>query len=1210
MNHISIRVPWHDNGWNGRYCLNPSCNTFCKVLPNIALSKKEWENNFANQKWGLLPQKNWPACYGENGGFMNDYPYPRFFEHRYSHLPYKIPHRKLLPTEIEIPPYCALGVPYRYLLKSEQSNLQKKHPEFHPDEEAPFPTGWVFGRERLNDILSWFKNNLGNNESICVFYCKGGNPIDDQGKRLITGIGDISNVHPVLQYKSSSNTTYPFWEILLEHSIRENLKESNGFLIPYQKYLEAEEDYVKEVTGFSKEEALNEIKLSLDTFDNDQQLLWELSYGCDYISNQSMLKLLEASRSSILAIIRHGLVGGDWQRQLRWINDSIAKVKLMISPFPSFAEVLKAIGINYSYLIEEDIRKNGCGSKDNPWYYFDKLMNDQLSIVGQEYKSELPYYKDEWQQRKGNGDIEFLELISRFELPDYIIKDLIKEPSLHPKVIENPYIIAERNLIHRDFTVTTQTIDFGIIKDPEIQGQNLPEEPSVVTTPIDKRRIRSFIVEKLSMALEHGDTLLSITEILENLDIILEKENIELPSNFILSQKEFFSEVMDYISENGNDFVALQLKDYRNMEVKLSKLLLGLANMKLDNPIIENWEDIAKSSDYYNPDNQNSIDATIQQVKALEMMSVQKLSVLTGGAGTGKTAVVKTFLSSSQILNEGVLLLAPTGKARVRLEKMSEGRNVQAQTVAQFLLRRGRLDENMNSIINAKGKKFGSVRNIIVDECSMLTLNDMYVLLDSIDFGTVYRIIFIGDPFQLPPIGPGRPFADLCNYLLNPKNNLLNAIIKLSVTVRTTTNGISDILTLASWFSGDKPKKESTDIFQRIESNNLSEKSDLSVHIWEDENDILAKLKNTLCDELNVSENELGEVLREQIGIDNISELSKNPDKLENFQVITPVLNPIWGSYQINDKFQEWLGTKDKDNGIQFKTQILFPDDKVMLCKNEKEHEAYPSKVKYQLSNGQIGFVKKNIKTHCNITFANIPNETFGYDQDRSDDSERLLELAYAITTHKSQGSDFKITLIVLPKGGQFISRELIYTALTRAKDKAILLIQDNINWLREKSKPQYSELGHRNTNMFQFSVREQKLSIPYVEGLIHRSKHKVGEDYLYVRSKSEAIIVNELESQGIDFEYEQLLECKDGKKFIPDFTFSDMFGKRIIWEHLGMLGVAEYKSSWENKLMAYKEAGYSFEKGNLFTSEDNPNGSIDTVAILEIIEKIKDKLS
>ena len=260
MKHISIRVPWHDNGWNGRYCLNPSCNTFCKVLSNIALNKKETEDEFANQEWGKLPKEEWPACYGENGGFMNNYGYTRVFEHVYARSWSDVPHKALLPTAVEIPPYTALGVPFKYMSKSEEANLQKSHPEFRDDEKAPFQTSWLFGRDRQDDVLNWFRKNIGNKESLCVFYCKGGNPIDDQGRRLIVGLGDITKVHPVLHYNSKTDITYPFWEILIEHSIRENLKESNGFLIPYQEYIKADENYIRQVTGISKEEALNEIK--------------------------------------------------------------------------------------------------------------------------------------------------------------------------------------------------------------------------------------------------------------------------------------------------------------------------------------------------------------------------------------------------------------------------------------------------------------------------------------------------------------------------------------------------------------------------------------------------------------------------------------------------------------------------------------------------------------------------------------------------------------------------------------------------------------------------------------------------------------------------------------------------------------------------------------------------------------------------------------
>ena len=87
---------------------------------------------------------------------------------------------------------------------------------------------------------------------------------------------------------------------------------------------------------------------------------------------------------------------------------------------------------------------------------------------------------------------------------------------------------------------------------------------------------------------------------------------------------------------------------------------------------------------------------------------------------------------------------------------------------------------------------------------------------------------------------------------------------------------------------------------------------------------------------------------------------------------------------------------------------------------------------------------------------------------------------------------------MVLPKTGRILSRELIYTALTRAKKRVVLLVQDSIGWLREFTKPQASVLARRNTNLFDYSVRAERLNIPYVEGLIHGTAKKG----LFVRSK------------------------------------------------------------------------------------------------------------
>ena len=409
-------------------------------------------------------------------------------------------------------------------------------------------------------------------------------------------------------------------------------------------------------------------------------------------------------------------------------------------------------------------------------------------------------------------------------------------------------------------------------------------------------------------------------------------------------------------------------------------------------------------------------------------------------------------------------------------------------------------------------------------------------------------------------------------------------------------------MTLASWFSGNKPEKFADEIFEKIESENL--KGDLSVYYWNDEKDLPQILRDAICKELACSDVELPESLKQKIGLNDLKLLESDPAALENLQILAPVINPVWGTYQLNSYLQSWIGNNSNRKGDyqEIGTQRIYKKDKVIQLQNISR-ESYPSKEKYPLANGQIGFVKSINKGHINVMYVGIPNETFGFRGDKGEDQDAAIELAYAITIHKSQGSDFDTVFVVLPKTGRILSRELIYTALTRAKKRVVLLVQDSIGWLREFTKPQASVLARRNTNLFGYSVRAERLNIPYVEGLIHGTARKG----LFVRSKSEVVIVNQLVNAGVEFEYEQLLE-ENGHRCIPDFSFETPWGGRIIWEHLGMLGVPEYKASWERKLKFYKEIGYILGE-NLFTTCDHENGAIMTEEVEDVIRKIKEQL-
>ena len=145
------------------------------------------------------------------------------------------------------------------------------------------------------------------------------------------------------------------------------------------------------------------------------------------------------------------------------------------------------------------------------------------------------------------------------------------------------------------------------------------------------------------------------------------------------------------------------------------------------------------------------------------MLFRSRLCVLIGPAGADKTKLLQMLCSIPGLAEKGLLLLAPTGKARVRLEEQTEMRGA-GQTLAQFLLHHQRYDGNTGAYLpKPRAPRCGDYRTVIVDECSMLTEEQLASLIDSPT--NVERLVLVGDPRQLPPIGAGRPFVDTVKEL-------------------------------------------------------------------------------------------------------------------------------------------------------------------------------------------------------------------------------------------------------------------------------------------------------------------------------------------------------------------------------------------------------------------------------------------------------------
>jgi hypothetical protein len=182
-------------------------------------------------------------------------------------------------------------------------------------------------------------------------------------------------------------------------------------------------------------------------------------------------------------------------------------------------------------------------------------------------------------------------------------------------------------------------------------------------------------------------------------------------------------------------------------------------------------------------------------------------------------------------------------------------------------------------------------------------------------------------------------------------------------------------------------------------------------------------------------------------------------------------------------------------------------------------------------------------------------------------------------------------THISIPAAAGTLSRELIYTALTRFREKLVLLIERDITPLERFRRPDTSETLRRNTNLFALSIRPEDAGSPFPQRLIHRTLAKT-----LVRSKSEVIVADVLTGLGRTYAYEERLPSRtDPTDFrLPDFTVH-YEGETFYWEHLGMLSTPSYRESWERKRRWYEANGY---RGRVITSEDGLDGSIDAAGI------------
>lgn len=163
LKHLSVRVPWHDQGWNGTICSNPAKNTSCLKLRRIEeLKDEELESKYAGMSIEELSQDVWPCCVAERGMFMAPFDYVKVVDHPYKESS-KETHGHFKATPLRFPAYSAAVIPFRWMLKSSINELKKYYPldvDESREPKLPFPSNWWQEKTNQETLLNSFMNHI------------------------------------------------------------------------------------------------------------------------------------------------------------------------------------------------------------------------------------------------------------------------------------------------------------------------------------------------------------------------------------------------------------------------------------------------------------------------------------------------------------------------------------------------------------------------------------------------------------------------------------------------------------------------------------------------------------------------------------------------------------------------------------------------------------------------------------------------------------------------------------------------------------------------------------------------------------------------------------------------------------------------------------------------------------------------------------------
>lgn len=1175
---MTLRLAWHNDGWNGRICEKPAENTYCvgcSSYPGEMIRERrnlELEKQNAGILFDQLDEP--PACmysasaFAENSSRVKSDP-PDFFKDGTK------------TKEWVIPPFTACIWPYEAMYN--HGDLKDKQ-----------------GRYDYGKRLAYAKDYFGQFEagnSLIFYYSNYSNPFsDDEVQRyVLIGVARLKEIGDFEYYEGcSTNTLERYKGFVWQRNITSHYPEQ-GLRLPYHLYR-------------NQPEILNQFVV----FPENSQLC---KYATRHVSDDQALGLLEQLLESV-RVLRDDIQdkSQNWTQRIEWLEALVAELWRSRGAYPGMPAVLEFLGLNEA--ISSFRNAVLAGKEKEILQEIHDFCAERVTGIG-EYQPLLPEKSRLVRSIRLNAGKHLVILLSKIARCAITVEQLKKimdrevtqwgvTASLE-EIGDNLYLLAEQYQGETaDDRISWSMVDRGTIPSPDTGVDTLFHNNS-------PERTRALLLETLRGNAQQ--TFIKADVLLDQVNRRI-KAQPEWKQNFITKQyfevDAVFLRGALYLREESN---LLYLYDQhvwnqeRLIEEHLNKLLTS-SNIQLIRPVMEAfWQaELFKENSSLAVNARKEYQSAIDgQKNACGRIFNKKLAVLTGGAGTGKSTVIATLIKAVYKAHgeaTGIAVIAPTGKATDRLRSGFTNdaslQKVSATTIHSLLAKHGWLNSNMTFKLEG-GKPIEDFSTIILDECSMIDLSLMAALFRAVRWSNVQRLILVGDPAQLPPIGVGKVFADVVGHI---RKEYPEHLAELKDNLRQMLNRVEDkgngILDFAQCFinqvtrpisisttlqEADTEKQVRKDFILKLHEGGVVTK-DLSIEYWSDAENLISKMISQINKDLSVDGTQE----------ENNAKIWGNAlnNNINAFQILSPVRGEIYGTESINlacqrHKSSYWLNKGNIDG-------ITVYDKVIQIVNRPASNPLYAydrttkSSCTCEVFNGELGLVRlhtfdagvyKNPNFRLkrfSVEFANKEGVRIQYGRELGKHNNRYipvinpsenLELGYAISVHKSQGSEFERVYFVLPESTlKSQAMELVYTALTRASKHCTVYVQGSVQTLINAMRPEQSALKLINSSLFVFQpVPEQLLKREewYKAGKVHST---LTTDM--VRSKSEVIIANLLHSKGIDFTYEQTLLAEDGSMMLPDFTIKAR-GETFIWEHWGMLS-DKYKKRMEEKKTWYQK--------------------------------------